>query len=219
MWARPSAAASSTASSIPIRGAISGLMAGCWGVINLGIPSDSVIGLAPGLNRGATALVQHDGNAGGRAPHLRLGTGETRQPSRRSTPDGRASCGHGLRHALDRDGAGPAGPPASMPSPALPLLTVMKPALWGIGGGFLALAVLSLRAASTCHSWRRRRAGEVEQALADNKVLFQEVHHRVKNNLQVISSLHPAADRPSAEGDGAADGRDGGPRARHRAGA
>ena len=33
------------------------------------------------------------------------------------------------------------------------------------------------------------KSREVEQALADNKVLFQEVHHRVKNNLQVVSSL------------------------------
>lgn len=30
---------------------------------------------------------------------------------------------------------------------------------------------------------------ELEQALADRQILFQEVHHRVKNNLQVTSSL------------------------------
>ena len=64
----------------------------------------------------------------------------------------------------------------------------MKPALWGIGGGFLALAAFSF-ALINMSQLAQKKSREVEQALADNKVLFQEVHHRVKNNLQVISSL------------------------------
>ncbi|MBY0431172.1 MAG: ATP-binding protein, partial [Rhodospirillales bacterium] len=49
----------------------------------------------------------------------------------------------------------------------------------------LSLAVLTLRAAAQEEA---ARAG-LEVALADKEVLFQEVHHRVKNNLQIISSL------------------------------
>jgi two-component sensor histidine kinase len=49
--------------------------------------------------------------------------------------------------------------------------------------GFFTLALLNLSRLA------QRKSQQVEDALADNRMLFQEVHHRVKNNLQVISSL------------------------------
>jgi two-component sensor histidine kinase len=39
---------------------------------------------------------------------------------------------------------------------------------------------------------------ELEEALAHNRVLFQEIHHRVKNNLQQVSSMIRLAQAPAA---------------------
>lgn len=55
--------------------------------------------------------------------------------------------------------------------------------------GLTAVADESLRHESRLLRSIKQKADELAAALADKDVLFQEVHHRVKNNLQVISSL------------------------------
>jgi two-component sensor histidine kinase len=49
---------------------------------------------------------------------------------------------------------------------------------------------------------------ELRSALAENRVLFQEVHHRVKNNLQIVASLLSMKARKPSEELGAEDLKD-----------
>jgi len=55
--------------------------------------------------------------------------------------------------------------------------------------GLTAVADESMRHEFSLLRSVKQKADELAAALADKDVLFQEVHHRVKNNLQVISSL------------------------------
>jgi Signal transduction histidine kinase len=50
-------------------------------------------------------------------------------------------------------------------------------------------AYRSLRREAMALEEQREKSALLERALDDNEVLFQELHHRIKNNLQIISSF------------------------------
>ncbi|MGE5503922.1 MAG: sensor histidine kinase [Actinomycetota bacterium] len=56
-------------------------------------------------------------------------------------------------------------------------------------GWLVVLALAGLKREEAALAQTARKADELALALADKDVLFQEVHHRVKNNLQVVSSI------------------------------
>lgn len=67
-----------------------------------------------------------------------------------------------------------------------------------VGGSLLGIAGILYFGRSAMRNWRRVRFAmmqlretnaRLEQALADKDVLFREVHHRVKNNLQIVGNL------------------------------
>jgi two-component system, sensor histidine kinase PdtaS len=60
----------------------------------------------------------------------------------------------------------------------------------------LALLAVSIWVVALLRREERNRA-ELAAALAENRLLFQEIHHRVKNNLQTVSSLVQLQPLPS----------------------
>lgn len=61
---------------------------------------------------------------------------------------------------------------------------------------------------SAAHSELRETVDRLELALLDKAVLFQEVHHRVKNNLQIVASLLAMQSRAMRDPDAAGKLRD-----------
>ena len=157
------------------------------GIIDLAIPSDSIIGFALNFDRMNVAIVQHEGPVVAASPLKLSDLGEPfALPGR---PIGEQSALMGRAFGVLSISAVRNLPDQHLyVIAALPLLSVLRPALWGIvlggiGFGLFTLALLNLSRLA------QRKSQQVEQGLSDNRMLFQEVHHRVKNNLQVISSL------------------------------
>lgn len=157
------------------------------GIIYLGIPSNSIIGISQGDVRLTAALIKGSGLLVAQKPmHLAMLGKIIRIKDRPSNSQetkimwlgGKLSI-VSLKTLPDYDVDAVA---------AISFLSLLGPSTLFISAGFITLgfisvALLRLSALVECKSL------EVEQALAKNKILFQEVHHRVKNNLQVISSL------------------------------
>lgn len=178
------------------------------GIINLGIPSGSITGLAPDQHHTNMALVQHEGLLVAAQPF---------KPSMVGSPfvlPGPAPEAVATDYA-EAFGEWSVASIRNIPDlklyaiAAVPFSEVLKPLIWGIGIG-LPLLLLFTRLLLSLSNQLQAKSRQVEQALADNKVLFQEVHHRVKNNLQVVSSLLrlqterlPAELRPLLEETGA----------------
>jgi two-component sensor histidine kinase len=157
------------------------------GIIDLGIPSDSILNVSPNGMRMNVALVQHEGPIVAGQPLDRALLGKPFElPSKPGSQDGTViGTAFGT---LSLAGVTNLPDYGLYAVAAVPLFTVLQPAIWGVAIGLAALGLLSFVILKLSHI-AQQKSHQVEQALADNRVLFQEVHHRVKNNLQVISSL------------------------------
>lgn len=160
---------------------------GLRGIISIGLPSGSITGLAPDQYHSNMALVQQEGAVVAAQPFSpelmnrpfalpavspgSHGTAIAKVFGAWSVVTVRDLPAHGLNAVV-----------------AVPLVNVLQPLFWGVGIG-LPLLLLLTQLLRTLSNQLQEKSRQVEQALADNRVLFQEVHHRVKNNLQVVSSL------------------------------
>lgn len=155
-------------------------------IIDLGIPSDTLTGLAPDKNVVDLAIVKYDGSVVAAEPFAPGLLATTlylpERPRDQQTLFGRFL---GSFSVVSIRNVPELGLYAVV---AMPLVKLFEPLIWAVVLGSGLLLVLS-NVMLNLSLLLQAKSVEVEQALADNKMLFQEVHHRVKNNLQVISSL------------------------------
>ena len=180
--------------SAPFRGADDQLLA----IINFGIPSDSITGLSPDQHNANLALVQHEGPIVAAQP-FSPGLVDKAFPLSVRPANGEATVYGSFFGALSLGTVRDVPDLGVYAVAALPVSEILEPLFWGMAAGLPLLVLLTLLLL-TLSNQLQTKSSQVEQALADNKVLFQEVHHRVKNNLQVVSSLLKLqADRLPAE--------------------
>ncbi len=157
------------------------------GVIALGIPMQAIIGFSVQFDDMNVAIVQHEGPLVAASPISAGDLGKTFPLPVR--PQGEEATVFGWAFGLLS-----VATVRNLPDQhlnviaALPLMIMMKPALWAMLAGLLVLGLFTA-ALLNLSRLAQRKSQQVNEALADNRILFQEVHHRVKNNLQVISSL------------------------------
>ena len=156
-------------------------------LINLGIPSDSITGLSTDQHSANLALLQHEGPIVAAQPFSPSLVGKSmRLPARSS--DGEATEFGTFFDAWSLGTVRDLPDLALYAVAALPITEILEPLFWGVALG-LPLLLLLTYVLLALSDQLQNKSRQVEQALSDNKVLFQEVHHRVKNNLQTISAL------------------------------
>lgn len=156
-------------------------------IIDLGIPTNSITGLS--LNQHSThmALIQHGGAVVAAQPFKpemidKPVTLPGEPPETQATMFGTAFGQYSIISMRNLPDLG------LYTLVSVPLVSVLQPLLLGVAVG-LPLLVLLTYLLLMLSNQLQKKSLQVAQALADNKMLFQEVHHRVKNNLQVVSSL------------------------------
>lgn len=69
----------------------------------------------------------------------------------------------------------------------------------GVAGLLLAIVFWAYRRSQQDQQLIREKNQQIEQSLTEKEVLLKEIHHRVKNNLQIISSLLDKQARKSSD--------------------
>jgi two-component sensor histidine kinase len=88
------------------------------------------------------------------------------------------------------------------------LLATAAPIAISAGQRRVLVCALDVTSRKTAECALEESVASLRTALEENKVLFQEVHHRVKNNLQIVASLLAMKARKPAELLGAEDLKD-----------